>query len=106
MTIMFCSFTASPLILRLYGHGEVVRPGDARWNDLIARFTPMPGMRQIVLQHIESVQTSCGFAVPRFELVEDRQKLIEWSEKKGEDGLAEYCAKKNRVSIDGMPTGL
>src|SRR5215208_2949649 len=28
MTIMLCSFSESPLILRLYGRGRVVRPDD------------------------------------------------------------------------------
>jgi Pyridoxamine 5'-phosphate oxidase len=106
LTIMFCAFTGDPLILRLYGRGEVVRPDDPRWQDLSRHFTMLSGTRQIVLLHIESLQTSCGFAVPKYKLVEERQKLIEWSEKKGPDGLAEYRAKKNVTSIDGLSTGL
>lgn len=106
MTIMFCSFDAKPLILRLYGHGEVVRPGEERWKKLIESFTELPGTRQIILLHVESLQTSCGYSIPRYELIEDRQMLVERSEKKGEDGLAEYRAMKNRKSIDGLPTGL
>src|SRR4051812_8977867 len=106
MTIMFCSFSAKPLILRLYGRGEIVRTEDARWAMLSKEFPTLPGMRQIILLNIESLQTSCGFAVPRYELLEERQMLIEWSEKKGEAGLVEYRAKKNRKSIDGLETGL
>ena len=106
ITIMFCSFGAKPLILRLYARGEVVRAGDARWNALAKEFPTLPGTRQIILMHIESLQTSCGFAVPRYELIEERPMLTEWCLKKGEGGLAEYRAKKNRRSIDGLPTGL
>jgi hypothetical protein len=106
ITIMFCSFTEKPLILRLYGRGEVVRPDDARWKDLSNGFPSLAGARQIILLRIESLQTSCGFAVPRYELVEERQMLIDWAQKKGHDGLAEYRDKKNRQSIDGLPTGL
>src|SRR3954462_1982183 len=38
MTMMFCSFGERPLILRLYGCGEVVRPHDPAWADLIGHF--------------------------------------------------------------------
>ena len=106
VTIMFCSFTAKPLILRLYGRGEIIRPVEPRWADVSQHFPALVGARQIILMHIESGQTSCGFAVPRYELVEERQMLIAWATNKGEDGLRDYRAKKNRVSIDGLATGL
>ena len=106
LTMMLCSFDGDPLILRLYGRGEVVRPTEAKWPGLIANFTPLPGQRQIVVLHVESVQTSCGFAVPKMELIEERNVLKDWAEKKGPDGVAEYRAKKNARSIDGLPTGL
>src|SRR4051812_274019 len=82
LTVMFCSFEAKPLILRLYGHGRVVGQRDAEWADLIGRFKEMPGQRQIVVLRVESVQTSCGFGVPQYERVEQRETLIEWSEQK------------------------
>lgn len=106
ITFMFCSFGEEPLILRLYGRGEVVRPGEPRWDDLLLHFPPQPGQRQIILLHIESAQTSCGFGVPRMQLIEPRDDLRQWAGKKGESGLAEYRARKNRTSIDGLPTGL
>jgi hypothetical protein len=106
ITIMFCSFSDKPLILRLYGRGEVVRENDSQWRDLIQHFTQLPGQRQIIVLHIESVQTSCGFAVPKMQLLEPRNMLIEWAEKKGDGGLSDYRAKKNRRSIDGLETGV
>ena len=106
MTIMFCSFSAQPLILRLYGRGRVVRPGDAEWARLRPRFPELPGERQIVVLEVESAQTSCGFAVPVYELKEERQRLVEWTLAKGEEGVREYRREKNRVSIDGLPTYL
>src|SRR5262245_6128023 len=106
ITVMFCSFGEKPLILRLYGRGEVVRPDDSRWADLLKEFPPLAGARQIILLRIESLQTTCGFAVPKYQMLEERQMLIEWAEKKGPEALAEYRGKKNRQSIDGLPTGL
>jgi hypothetical protein len=107
LTIMFCSFSESPLILRLYGRGRVVRDGDAGWDALRAHFSSSyPGERQIIVLEVESAQTSCGFAVPVYELQRERQKLVEWIATKGEDGIREYRREKNRVSIDGLPTHL
>ena len=106
LTIMFCSFTEKPLILRLYGRGRVVRKNDEDWNRLYSNFTPIIGERQIIVLEIESLQTSCGFAVPVYELKEEREKLVEWAENKGENGLLEYRQTKNQISIDGLPTHL
>ena len=36
ITIMFCSFDHSTKILRLYGTGQVVLPGEPRWDELAA----------------------------------------------------------------------
>jgi hypothetical protein len=104
MTIMFCSFQGEPLILRLYGTGQVIHPRDAEWDELIREFKPVPGARQIVKLDVESLQTSCGFGVPTYEYVGDRSKLLDWAEKKGEDGLKDYWEAKNQISIDGLPT--
>lgn len=103
LTIMFCSFEEKPLILRLYGKGEAVALDSARGMLLKAGFNgPLPGERQIVVLNIESLQTSCGFAVPRMELVGERPMLVEWAAKKGSEGLEAYRRQKNSVSIDGL----
>jgi hypothetical protein len=104
MTIMFCSFTEEPLILRLYGKGTVINHQDKKWQELSLLLPTLPGERQIILQHIESVQTSCGFGVPIYEFKEQRQTLIDWATRKGKEGLKQYWRKKNQISIDGLPT--
>lgn len=103
MTVMFCSFSEQPLILRVYGRGRVVRDGEEGWESLRPHFPALPGERQIVVLEVESAQTSCGFAVPVYELKEERQRLVEWTLNKGEDGIREYRREKNQVSIDGLP---
>jgi hypothetical protein len=105
LTLMFCSFGDKPLILRLYGRGEIVRAGDARWDALIANFQQLPGQRQLVLLHIQSLQSTCGFGVPKMQLIEPRTTLTDWAASKGEEGILEYRTKKNLRSIDGLPTG-
>ena len=106
MTLMLCSFSAEALILRLYGQGESVLPGKPRWDELVALFPAFPGVRQIVVLHANSVQTSCGAGLPLMGYAGERGTLTEWARKKGEDGMAEYRRMKNAVSIDGLPTGL
>jgi hypothetical protein len=106
MTIMFCSFSEKPLILRLYGHGKVVHPRDEEWQKFYSLFKPVPGERQIIILNVDVAQTSCGTGVPIYELKEERQAIIDWAEKKGEQGLYEYWQAKNLTSIDGLPTKL
>ena len=104
MTIMFCSFEGAPLILRLYGSARAVHRNDPDWSDLLARFGTLPGARQIFDLTVESVQTSCGNAVPCFQYVGDREQLTDWLKKKGDDGVAQYWRTTNQFSIDRLPT--
>ncbi len=106
LTLMCCSFEAEPLILRLYGRGELLRPDLPSWAALKARFPDHPGARQIVVLHVEAVQTSCGFGVPLYDHAGERGELAAWAQRKGEAGLREYRRQKNALSIDGLPTGL
>ena len=103
LTIMMCSFGPTAMILRLYGRGRTVLPGDADWDGLRAHFDTIVGERQIIVLDVERVQTSCGYAVPRMDNARQRDTLIRWAEKKGDDGLEKYRAEKNVVSIDGLP---
>ena len=106
ITVMFCSFDENPLILRLYGQGEVINRESVRFSNLHSLFPQTPGVRQIILLNIESVQTSCGFGVPIYELKQERETLIDWATKKGRSGIEEYQQKNNLESIDRLPTKL
>ncbi len=104
ITFMFCAFDGKPLILRLYGTGQAIRPDSPDWPALAAHFELMPGTRQIIVADITSVQTSCGYGVPLLNYQTDRDALIKWAEKKGPKGLVDYRQAKNCASIDGLPT--
>jgi hypothetical protein len=106
ITIMFCSFANEPLILRIYGRGHSITPRHAQWQDYQCHFPTHHGERQIIAVDVESLQTSCGFSIPLFEFKGERPTLEQWAAKKGEPGIAEYQRTRNRVSIDGLPTGL
>jgi len=106
ITIMFCSFDKKPMIMRLRGSATTIHSCDSNWNDWISKFPPHSGTRQIFTCQIDSVQTSCGYAVPFMDFKGERPLLTEWSEKKGEDGIREYWKLKNEKSIDGFDTGV
>ncbi|MEH2464331.1 pyridoxamine 5'-phosphate oxidase family protein [Nostoc sp.] len=106
ITFMFCAFEEPACILRLYGQGKTILPSFPDWDSLYSLFLPMPGARQIIVADIEQVQTSCGFGVPLYEYRGQRQTLVNWASKKGEEGVREFQQKKNLVSIDGLPTPL
>ena len=105
MTLMFCAFEGKPLILRLYGNAEVINIDDADWKDSLSLFPAIAGARQIIDMKVDLVQTSCGMAVPFLEFQGERDQLEKWAEKKGVEGLKQYREEKNRISIDGRPTG-
>ncbi|ULQ55496.1 pyridoxamine 5'-phosphate oxidase family protein [Flavihumibacter rivuli] len=106
ITFMFCSFGKKPLILRLYGKGKAILPGTPEWETYSPHFTIYPSTRQLIIADIDLVQSSCGFGVPQFDFVGDRDIHFEWAEQKGEEGLKDYVQEKNLVSLDGLPTDL
>ena len=104
ITFMFCAFDGPPKILRLYGKGFSVLPGDNEWDELSKQFTILPATRQIIVADIFKVKSSCGFGIPLYDYRDERDHAFKWAEKKGEEGLEEYKKEKNMVSIDGLAT--
>ncbi|HEY3955573.1 MAG TPA: pyridoxamine 5'-phosphate oxidase family protein [Streptosporangiaceae bacterium] len=121
ITIMFCSFTETPKILRLQGTGRVVLPGEPDWPGLVAHFPTAPeriaahgpgangaaagadGRRAIVLADLDRIADSCGYAVPVMDLREERDLLTQWTSRKSTGQLDSYWAERNAVSIDDLP---
>ena len=106
MTVMFCSFDKTPLILRLYGSARGIHERDSEWSEWLGLFPDYEGARQVFLLDIEMVQTSCGFAVPYFEPKGERSTLVRWAEKKGKQGVADFQKKHNLKDLNGRDTGL
>jgi hypothetical protein len=103
ITIMFCAFDRSALILRIYGRGRPVLPQDGEWDALAANFTLLPGTRQIFVIDIDSVQTSCGWGVPMMELQHERDTLQKYHRQADPELWVEKTLGRTR-SIDGLPT--
>ena len=97
VTLMFCSFTKTAGIVRVYGKGRCLEVDDPLVREYREEFGAdlHPFVRQAFFVDVEKVQTSCGYAVPRMEFVEDR------------DTLDRYCERKMepRQFVEGLPVG-
>ena len=102
ITLMFCSFEGAPNIVRLYGHGTAMSASHPEASPLLERFPEFPGARGVIRVLVDRVSTSCGYGVPILRTVEERSRLLEWAEKRGEEGLREYRRENNTRSIDGL----
>lgn len=106
MTMMFCSFSRTTNILRLYGTAHEVTPQDEEFSDLYTLFPNFAAPRQIYVLDFDSVQTSCGYGVPVMELDYQRDTLDKYMDGLGPDGVEEYKQKYNLETIDGIRTRL
>lgn len=103
VTVMFCAFEGPPRVLRLYGSGEVIRPGDTGSDELLSRFPDHHGVRAVIRVHLERISTSCGYGVPFMEFEQERKTLRDWTDRKGPEGIRKYHAEENSYSVDGLP---
>ena len=106
ITLMFCAFSGPPNILRLYGRGRSIGVGREGFDELAIHFPDLPGQRQIVDIAVEEIVTSCGYGVPLMDFAGQRDTLVKWAEKKGDEGIRAYWRDKNARSFDGLPTGV
>ncbi len=104
IVIMLCAFEGPPKIARFHGRGDVVLPNDADFAKLAGLYDgDLLGVRSIIRINVERVSDSCGFGVPVYDFVKDRDALRKWTEKKGAEGIRAYVAENNAASVDGIP---
>lgn len=102
ITLMFCAFDNPALILRLYGRGSFVVAGEPGYDALAAHFPRLPGARQIFDIAVESLQTSCGWGVPRMTLDHQRLTLAKYHAQQIPEKRLAQIASRTR-SINGLP---
>lgn len=108
---MFCAFDGPPKIVRLHGQGRVVPEDDPEYAALLPEFSVSDDLRPLargmVIIDVTRISDSCGFGVPKMEVVSERDQLLRWSEnqqaKNGDAWKARYMAANNAQSIDGIP---
>jgi hypothetical protein len=103
IVIMLCAFEGPPKIVRFHGRGEVIEPADVEYAALRGLFPADPPDRAIIRISVQRIADSCGFGVPQYAYDGPRSQLLDWSERKGAQGLGEYQRQKNRISVDGLP---
>ncbi len=112
IVVMFCAFTGPPQIIRLHGTGAAHRPGDERFDALLAEAAfdepeTSESRRAVVEVDVARVAKSCGYGVPVMEVVGPRPHLDKWAAKKvrtgGPEALVRYQEQFNAESIDGLP---
>ena len=103
ITFMFCAFEGLPRIVRLYGRGAAIEPGDPEFAALAARFPHYPSTRSIIRAELSRIADSCGYGVPLYQYKGERSQIAEWAERKGPEGLRAYQLERNRESLDGLP---
>jgi hypothetical protein len=106
LTMMFCAFDGKPKILRLYGKAQAFHRRDPLWAGLDELFEPHRSSRQLVDFQFELVQTSCGFGVPFYDFVGERDNMDKWLASKDDDAIKQYWKLKNSSTIDGVDTGI
>ena len=111
IALMFCAFSGPPKIVRLHGQGRAIPEDDPEYAALLPEFPlsaeSVSEARGIVVVDVSRISDSCGFGVPRMELIGERDQFRRWSEqqqaKHGEHWKARYMGANNVASIDGLP---
>lgn len=103
ITLMFCAFTGPPRIVRLQGTGTASILGEADFEGQAERFPPRRGARAVVTVELDRIADSCGYSVPLYAYVGDRDVLDKWVDRRSDAELNEYRMTRNAVSIDGVP---
>ncbi|MGF1513221.1 MAG: pyridoxamine 5'-phosphate oxidase family protein [Elainellaceae cyanobacterium] len=103
IVFLFCAFAGPPQLVRLHGTGQAISLDHPDYSPLRQRFPDYPGARAIIRAEVTRISDSCGYSVPQYDYVGDRDTLTQWTKAKGPDGLEQYRQNKNVSSIDGLP---
>ena len=57
----------------------------------------------MIVVDVARVSDSCGYAVPRMDLVEERETLDRVWRSRDDERIARYHAERNATSLDGLP---
>ena len=103
IVVMWCSFGKKPRIVRIHGRATPLFVGDKGFPELAGLFPPLLGVRAIINIEVTRIADSCGYAVPRMDLIEPRMRLAEWIDRQSPEELTQYMTENNTTSIDGLP---
>jgi hypothetical protein len=106
--VMFCAFDGRPKIIRLHGRGRPVLVGEPGFDEVLARFGEAGRerrsyLRGVVVVDVARVADACGFAVPKMDLVAERETLDAVWRSRDDEQVARYHVERNASSLDGLP---
>ena len=103
MVLMMCAFEGPPKIIRFYGTGTAVEPGDDGFEELLAHFPDFAMPRAVIRLSITRIADSCGYGVPRYQHEGKRDAMENWVASKTEQEMLDYRKQNNSTSLDGLP---
>lgn len=112
IVVMLCAFSGPPRIVRLHGRGELLRPGDDGFDALLEQADfedpAIPEARRAIVRvDVTRIADSCGYGVPLMEYEGQRPHSVLSAQKRlrtqGPEGYAEFVARRNAESLDGLP---
>ena len=112
IVVMLCAFTGPPRIVRLHGHGEVLRPGDDGFDELLEQAAfedpAIPEARRAIVRvEVSRISDSCGYGVPLMNYEGQRPHSALSAAKrlrtKGPERYLEFVEERNARSVDGLP---
>lgn len=106
--VMCCAFDGKPRIVRLHGRGVLLARDTAVFEAALPAFGEAGRQRERYLRGIISVQVtrvsdSCGYAVPKMDLREERTALDAVWRSRDDETIAVYHHERNARSLDGLP---
>lgn len=103
ITLMFCAYEGKANIMRLYGQGSVCAFHDDGFAEKLAWFPDFDRARAIITVKLTRIQDSCGYGVPFYDFVSERDQLKRSHTHKSIEEWMDYRYDKNPESIDGLP---
>jgi hypothetical protein len=103
ITFLFCAFDGPPKLVRLYGKGTVHEIATEGFEKIKHLFPDYLSTRAIIEVKLHRISDSCGYTVPFYDYKGERDIMEKVAHQKGAEGMIEYRAKKNRLSLDGLP---
>jgi Pyridoxamine 5'-phosphate oxidase len=111
--VMLCAFDGRPNIVRLHGRGRSVPLGDPGFEQALAGFGAAGEerrryLRGVIVVDVARVADSCGYAVPKMDLVAERDTLDAVWRARDDERISTYHQERNAESLDrlpGLPTG-
>lgn len=66
------------------------------------KFEQRQGMHSIIRAELTCIFDSCGYGMPRYQYLDDRNTLIGYWNNKGETENENYRRTRNATSLDGL----